>query len=228
MTTHIIIEDHVVPQLLTSAIEAYEVGHRSHVNGKAKKAIETYGLLWGHMIPERHGSPRRVVCTMATVETSALRHENWVRPEAESLLMKRDFFRQYWPQLELVGTFHSHPYDCLADVNDIRGWRASDGDKNHWPFMHEILAPDLDSMAHLIVTITKLERRGSAWPQRLANSESDAGFVLSSDWRKFWIKAYSSEKGSFQPDEDLLEEDMYGCNEHVFLDIPSLIQRFKP
>lgn len=227
MRARIIIEDHVVPQLLTSAIEAYEVDHKSHANGKAKKEIETYGLLWGHMIPERHGLPRRVVCTMATVETSALRHENWVRPQVDSLLMKRDFFKQYWPQLELVGTFHSHPYSSLAEVNDIKGWRASDADKHHWPWVHQILAPDLDSMAHLIVTVTQLERRGSAWPQRLANNESDTGFVLSSDWRKFWIKAYSSEKVSFQSDEDLLEEELYEYNEKVILDIPSLIQRFK-
>ncbi len=110
--TQIIIEDHVVPQLLTSAIEAYEIQHKAHLNGKSQKGLETYGLLWGYSLPARgEDVPTRLVAVLATVETSALRHEEWVDPDTESLLMKRDFFREYWPQLELIGTFHSHPYD---------------------------------------------------------------------------------------------------------------------
>lgn len=227
MTTHILIEDHVVPQLLTSAIEAYEIGHRSHVNGTAKLAIETYGLLWGYMIPERHGHSKRVVCTIATIESSALRHQDWVKPQIESLEMKRDFFHRYWPQLELVGTFHSHPYDCLSDVNEAKGWRASSGDMEHWPWIHEMLVPELSSMAHLIVTITSLERKGCALPQPLAGGEGATGFVLSSDLRKFWIKAYSSELDESSKDSGSAGENIYTYNDDTLLAIPSLVQRFR-
>ncbi len=78
MPIRIIIEDHVVPQLLTSAIEAYEFEHCSHADGKGQTKLETAGLLWGYVQPARGDQPPRIVATMATVETSALRHQNWV------------------------------------------------------------------------------------------------------------------------------------------------------
>jgi hypothetical protein len=217
MTTRITIEDHVVPQLLTSAIEAYEIEHRFHRNGRAQIAVETYGLLWGYVLPARNDRDLCIICNMATVETSAIRHEEWVMPNPESLIMKRDFFQSYWPNIELVGTFHSHPYSGQRDVIGIRGWRASDTDKNHWPWFHENLSPELPAMAHLIVTIAALERRGWARPQRLPLGEADTGFVLSSGYRKLWIKAYASEK---------IDEETYECSENTFLDIPALLQRF--
>lgn len=225
MSVRIMIEDHVVPQLLTSAIEAYEMGHQAHEKGKAKVGVETYGLLWGYVLPERHELPARVVATMATVETSALRHEDWVKPNLESLKMKRDFFQKYWPHLELVGTFHSHPYDNLSEVNDLKGWRASDEDEGHWPWIHEQLSPELPYMAHLIVTVTALERKGWALPQPI---ESETGFVLSSDYRKFWIKGYASQCPTIIEELDLeeWEQEPYSLETDIHLDIPSLEQRF--
>lgn len=225
MTVQIIIEDHVVPQLFTSAIEAYEFEHKTHTRGKGKTKLETYGLLWGYVLPERNGQANRVVATLATIETSALRHEDWVAPDLESLRMKRDFFQQYWPNLELVGTFHSHPYENLPTVQELKGWRASDGDHEHWPHIHQELAPELPHMAHLIVTITGLERRGRAAPKELDNGEAGTGFVLSSDYRKFWIKGYATEAVI---DEDTEEAD-YSFNtlDDIQLDIPSLVKRFQ-
>lgn len=43
MRTQVIIEDHVLPQLLTSAIEAYEVSHKAHERGRVNKKA---GNLW--------------------------------------------------------------------------------------------------------------------------------------------------------------------------------------
>ena len=85
----IIIEDHVVPQLLTSAIEAYEIQHKAHNKGKANHRLETYGLLWGYALPARGDVPVRLVAVLATVETSALRKQDSVQPDSDSLLMKR-------------------------------------------------------------------------------------------------------------------------------------------
>lgn len=226
MTTRIIIEDHVVPQLLTSAIEAYEIKHQTHAKGKAKVGVETYGLLWGYVLPERNGQGKRIVSTVATVETSSLKHEDWVQPNLDSLIMKRDFFHRYWPQLELVGTFHSHPYDSLDAVKQVKGWRASEVDENgspsgdvvHWPQIHRNLSPELPCMAHLIVTITALEKKGWATPQSLPGKEANTGYVFSSDDRKFWIKAYSSEADD--------QKVNYNHSSDIFLDIPSLTQRF--
>lgn len=221
MRTQIIIEDHVVPQLLTSAIEAYEVEHRAHERGRANRRLETFGLLWGYALPARdNGTPARLVAVTATVETSALRHTDWVRPAPESIRSKRDFFAEYWPQLELIGTFHSHPYDSLDEVNEVRGWRASDGDERYWPYLHHLVCPEMGQMAHLTITITGLARRGSALPDRLPGNEYSAGYVISADTRKFWIKGHTSQR---------LDDDSLAVftNEDVLLEIPSLSQRFR-
>jgi len=234
--TQIIIEDHVVPQLLTSAIEAYEITHKAHTNGKHNDRLETFGLLWGYALPVRNNQPSRLVAVMATVETSALRHADWVKPDPKSIAMKRDFFAEYWPQLELIGTFHSHPYENLSDVNDVKGWRASEGDMGYWPHFHEQVCPDMEEIAHLVITITGLGRKGSAEPDRLPGNEYTSGYVISAGLRKLWIKGYTTALyEEFDEDEELdefgtLEEiqsyDVYK-DEEVLLEIASLEQRFR-
>jgi hypothetical protein len=238
MTIQIIIEDHVVPQLLTSAMEAYEIEHRAHPRGRAKNRLETYGLLWGYALPERGKDlPPRLVAVMATVETSAVRHEDWVAPVIQSLKMKRDFFRQYWPQLELIGTFHSHPYRNLSEIKDCQGWRASQfdeagnpfGDYVHWPIIHQQCCPNMPHLAHLVVTITALSRLGSAKPTRLTGAEAQTGYILTAEHRKFWIKGYCTEDTEDTEDfdfEDKPDVPKVVVRDDILLDIPSLQQRF--
>ena len=125
MTTAIFIEDAVLPQLFTSAIEAYAIKHKATHRSKAKEKIETFGLLWGHVIQQRGDKPARCVITSATIETSAIREHGSVTPDIDSIKTKEEFFERYWPNLELIGTFHSHPYESLDDVNSCSGWRAS-------------------------------------------------------------------------------------------------------
>lgn len=230
MSIQIIVEDHVVPQLFTAAIEAYEIGDRVDTR-RGVNGLETYGLLWGYALPARPeiGQPERLVAVTATVETSAIRRQDAVAPSGKSIAMKRDFMRQYWPQLELIGTFHSHPYTNLAEVNANRGWRGSEvdekghGDKSHWPWFHEQFCPEMPTLAHLIVTICALEKRGTAWPSRLSGTEAKTGYVLSADYRKLWIKAYASE--CFTEDDEL-DDPLPLVTEDVVLDIPALQQRF--
>ncbi|KIU52298.1 hypothetical protein B8W70_02300 [Pseudomonas sp. 1239] len=239
MRTQIIIEDHVVPQLLTSAIEAYEVSHKAHARGRANDRLETFGLLWGYALPVREGVPARLVAVVATVETSALRHTEWVQPDFASIRMKRDFFREYWPQLELIGTFHSHPYKDLSEVNDAKGWRASEDDKEFWPAFHEEVCPDMDELAHLVIAITALGRKGSAMPDRLPGNEYTSGYVVSADMRKLWIKGYTSElneeidddapfdEAFMSGDVEMIRSYELWKDEEVLLEIPSLEARFR-
>lgn len=239
MRTQIIVEDHVLPQLLTSAIEAYEVSHRMHARGRSNKKLETFGLLWGYALPMRSGLPARLVAVVATVETSALRHTDWVRPDFESIAMKRDFFGEYWPQLELIGTFHSHPYEDLTEVNAYKGWRASEGDKGFWPAFHKFVCPDMEELAHLVIAITALGRKGTAEPVRLAGSEYTSGYAISAEKRKLWVKGYTSFlQDGIDEDAPFDEEFLAGKvetersyhlfqDEDVLLEIPSLEARFR-
>ncbi|PST98683.1 hypothetical protein C9J03_26115 [Photobacterium gaetbulicola] len=220
MTTAIFIEDAVLPQLFTSAIEAYEIEHKATHRSRAKDRIETFGLLWGHIIPEKGDKPARCVITTATIETSAVRDYESVDPNFESIQKKKAFFERYWPNLELIGTFHSHPYDSLDEVNSEIGWRASEEDEEFFPYIHEVIAPEQDEMVHLILTITELQRNGWAFPSRLANNEESKGFVLSAERRKLWLRAYAS---SHAEDNG---EAYYYHHDDVHLQAPSLECRF--
>jgi hypothetical protein len=135
---------------------------------------------------------------------------------------------RYWPHLELVGTFHSHPYEDLSTVKDLKGWRATAADLRHWEWIHENLSSELPSMANIIVTITELKSKGWAFPSSLEGGEALTGFVFTSDYRKFWIKGYSSEATFTDLVDDENEEDMatYKSSTDILLDIPSLLKRF--
>tara|TARA_R110001583_G_scaffold195324_1_gene371703 strand:+ start:13739 stop:14017 length:279 start_codon:yes stop_codon:yes gene_type:complete len=50
MESIIFVEDHVVPQLFTTAIEAYDFEHKSSSRAKGLNQLETFGLLWGYSI----------------------------------------------------------------------------------------------------------------------------------------------------------------------------------
>lgn len=193
--TQIIIEDHVVPQLLTSAIEAYKHGDTTSQRGRIENKLETFGLLWGYVLPARDSIPARIVAVTSTVETSAYRHKDWVRPNPESIRSKREFFEKFWPNLELVGTYHSHPYDNLNGIQEVQGWRASEkgGDKDYWPDMHNEVCEEYDYLAHLVVSIVGLDRKSSAWPGRLNGSESMTGYTLGAGNFRIWVKGYSTE-----------------------------------
>jgi hypothetical protein len=197
--TQIIIEDHVVPQLLTSAIEAYAIGDTTSQRGKTEDKLETFGLLWGYTLPEREGFPPRVVAVLATVETSAYRHNGWVMPSLESLGTKREFFEAFWPNLELVGTFHSHPYSSIEEIEKVKGWRASgeddgSGDYGYWPHMHEEICSDIDHLAHLIISVVDLNKRSTRCPDRLAGNEAKAGYTFGAGRYRMWIRGYSTFK----------------------------------
>ena len=76
-------------------------------------------------------------------------------------------------------------------------------------------------LAHIIVTITGLQRKGWAYPARLEGGENRKGYVLSADDRKLWIRSYSSE---MKLDEN--NERTFVFSDNLNLEIPSLQNRF--
>lgn len=211
------IEDHAVPQLFTTAIEAYEFTHQATSRSRAYDKLETFGLLWGYSIPAKGSIPGKIIAAMATAETSAIRHSDWVKPNFDSIKAKKEFFEKYWPHLELVGTFHSHPYDDLTQVNSHSGWRASDGDERFWPTFHKLVSPAQPALLHLVIAITSLGKRGWAWPSRLSkSSEQKKGYIITAEYRKLWLRAYAT----------YLVDDNFTFADDMDLEIPALEKRF--
>jgi len=219
--SYIFVEDHVIPQIFTSAIEAYEFLHKNP-RGTGADKLETFGLLWGYSIQAKGNQPAKIIVTMSTIETSATRHNEWVAPDFASLLMKKEFLESYWPNIEMVGSFHSHPYNTLQEVNQNIGWQASkrikskDGDEQFFPKFHEKIAPNQENLAHLIVAITHLRKDFNSSPSRLGSNEATKGYVLSAKKRRIWLRAY----------ETTFDNTNYLFNDDSYLEIPSLQPRF--
>ncbi|MFB2729317.1 hypothetical protein ACE02H_17775 [Shewanella mangrovisoli] len=224
----VVIEDHVMPVLMSAAIEAYDIVHKATQRSKGKKKIETYGLLWGYVVPAKsEDGENKVVVTSATIETSAIRHENYVQPDIESIETKKALIQQYWPHLELVGTFHSHPYDSLDEVNDIRGWEASgeDGDLSYWTNFHEHIAPEQPVLAHLILTVAQLQKMGWALPDSF-QGRNYSGFRISAGTKKLWLNTYVSVCDLIEDEVEETEEyQSYIYDDKIKLDSPALLRR---
>ena len=94
--------------IMMSALESYQVGHSSD-GSKDNSMVEVYGNLWGYKSQtQRNESILRVV--MADADLSAKAEPDQTTPHPEAYILKTDFADAYFPEIEYLGDFHSHPY----------------------------------------------------------------------------------------------------------------------
>ncbi|MDL2267810.1 hypothetical protein LJC46_07490 [Desulfovibrio sp. OttesenSCG-928-G15] len=94
-------------------LEAFVVQHKKY----QKKPLETYALVWGHESTLRDGRTMYVV-EKVSVDTSADRSPGSCTPKDDALALKYDFMQSYFPDIEFLGDFHTHPF--LEHANTIR------------------------------------------------------------------------------------------------------------
>ena len=120
-----------------SALEAYCVKHPE--SPPTTEPLETFGLLWGHETALADGATLYTI-QKASVDTSTKRTPDACAPNSDSLKLKYDFMTAFFPDLEFLGDFHTHPYlktvkeisaDTLYDAStdDIKHIKA---DANKW------------------------------------------------------------------------------------------------
>lgn len=94
--------------IMMSALEAYQVGHSSDAS-KDNSMVEVYGNLWGYKSQtQRNESILRVV--MADADLSAKAEPDQTTPHPDAYIIKTDFADAYFPEIEYLGDFHSHPW----------------------------------------------------------------------------------------------------------------------
>ena len=214
-SARIVISDSALPTIICAAMEAYVVDHGGLIKCFPKDRIETYGLLWGYVryVDSTHGCPV-VFVDSATVDTSAKRSRTSVLPKSEALELKIDLFNTFWPQLSLVGDFHSHPFDNQTEVRDARGWQFSDDDNAAISQM--TFENQMDLAVQLVVTVSEMRKSGWMKP-RYVEGFSAINFVI--DNYKLWIKA-----GVAIPrKDDNGETTVYIYNDNVILECPRLL-----
>lgn len=94
--------------IVSSALEAYSIPHGKRRNIKDHTPLETYGTSWGYSTEREDGTVFNIVA--ADVDSSAHRTTGWVLQKSEAFSLKNSFYKKYYPEIEYLGDFHSHPY----------------------------------------------------------------------------------------------------------------------
>jgi hypothetical protein len=98
--------------IVTSALEAYSICHQDDSEDD-HVPLETYGRGY-QATTKRKESLLHVV--LADSDTSAKCKSDEASPADDAFDLKADFADSFFPELEYLGDFHSHPYD----VNEVK------------------------------------------------------------------------------------------------------------
>ncbi|HYF76068.1 MAG TPA: hypothetical protein VD973_02960 [Symbiobacteriaceae bacterium] len=174
------IEEPALIQLCLAGLEAYSV---AHLREGPRIQLETYGTLWGHKVDLPDGRPLYSV-QMATTDTSARMARSSVETAEGSLELKRDLMTSFWPQLEFLGDFHTHPYRHPEEVGPeqysfSKGDREDIEDRSDFWLRHGY-------RVGLVLTIAQLKRASSRDHRWL--EENTIEFTLGN--YRMWLKAY--------------------------------------
>jgi len=104
--TTVYFSEPALAQIIASGLEAFVVPHEvelSHWTG-----IETFMTLWGS--ETNTGDNHCLNVEFAITSTSAERGYNTVHPSQKTLDLKQDLITAYFPQYQMIGDLHTHPY----------------------------------------------------------------------------------------------------------------------
>ncbi len=126
--------------IVTSALESYKIFHPED-SGGPHIPLETYGNLWGYKATTKRGESLLHV-VVADVDVSAKRLPDSTSPAQDAFDLKHDFVDTFFPELEYLGDYHSHPYDQSEVSNELslqknRYHHRSPGDKDFARYLQE-------------------------------------------------------------------------------------------
>jgi hypothetical protein len=183
-------EDAVI-DLCLAGMEAHIVEERRSATRSKGNRLETFGLLWGGVSKMSDGRTL-IYVSKASTDTTALRTKDSVTPSKSAFLLKKDLITSFWPELNFLGDFHTHPYDeeeyLVRDIEENRLFEFSDGDissisgskarRRFWAQHGFILG--------IVATILKMQRL--PW-KRTSTSRRDP-IVFNLGHYRIWMKAY--------------------------------------
>lgn len=175
--------------IITSALEAYKIEHVM-ANGDSAAHVETFGHLWGYYQQGIGGQTmHRVV--WADTSTAVERDQKSVSYTDEALELKQEFIWNFFPEVDFLGDYHSHPYSRAVD--DIKTelelerrklYQFSDGDFRSVKASHDNA---VDYRVGLVATVFERDKRVNRSVKRL-DGESCIRFQYRN--MTIWLKAY--------------------------------------
>jgi hypothetical protein len=126
------LEPRALEDMLLAAAEGYLVAPP----GKGARYTEVFGLCFGS-VRRRAGRSvtKDVFVNVARVATQmrARATANAVEPNSKSLRAQLHVGDQFFPHLEVVGDYHTHPYKTLTQLKAASGWEYSSADEDSLP-----------------------------------------------------------------------------------------------
>jgi hypothetical protein len=214
------VSENALLQLVQAGLEAYSI---HHLRGEQRplRALETYGLVWGHESVMTGGRTLYAV-EMALVDTSALRTPSKVQPVPDALELKWRIMAAYWPHLELLGDFHTHPWATV----EMALQKRRDGTKRYWFSKQDIR--DLETRPEflrrhrfrvaLALTIAQMQKRSTRAHRMVEHGAVE--FTLGT--YRLWLKAYVVMQNGANGGGPEVEVSAH-TDRHVALDCPSLV-----
>lgn len=124
------LDDRAIEDIVLVALEAYAVPR------KGVKFTETYGICFGSIKPmeekrKAHGrhTKRYINVSSVHIQLRAEGYSNKVTYDLRSLETQMTVATHFFPQLDIVGDFHTHPYKTAAKLKAVNGWSYSASDE---------------------------------------------------------------------------------------------------
>lgn len=185
-------------EMVLATVEAYQLAR-----DKKNRATEIYGHIWGH---QRFLNDLVVYSVESvSVSSSSIGTHGTVDPNPKALALKQAVMDRWYPQLTLLGDFHSHPYDSLAEVMrpdkkdpQSKGFEFSESDFKSFSRDDVIWEAAGGSPLMLVMTICKL---GSVREGYEANVRRNVQSFTIGEFR-FWINGsagYTIERAGRMP-----------------------------
>lgn len=205
------LSERALVSLLLNCLEAYSISNLN-IKGKGhpRKRLEIAGCLFGNEIAMKSGEVLYQI-EMANVDTTARQERSSVHQNYQAALIKVNLVSSFWPHLEYLGDFHSHPYGKYNEVYRDEGFSLSETDRKDI-LEDENFWKGLNYRVGIVITIGSMERASRKECISIADNclEATLGNF------KVWITAYCAyESGG----KLVLTEDK---DPSVILDCPSL------
>jgi hypothetical protein len=124
------LDDRAIEDIVLVALEAYAVPRQG------VRFTETYGICFGSTksVDEKrlaHGRhvTRHINISSVHIQLRAECYSSKVTYDLRSLETQMAVATHFFPQLDIVGDFHTHPYANVKELKSIKGWKYSRGDE---------------------------------------------------------------------------------------------------
>jgi hypothetical protein len=163
------LDNRAIEDIVLVALEAYAVP-----KGRGFKYTETFGICFGSTKSteeKRQAHGRHTISYLhidsVHIQLRAEGYANKVTYDLRSLETQMDVARHLFPQLDIVGDFHTHPYRDLGELKANKGWQYSRADEINIPeWASPLKEMGFHPRASLIVAIAKGGKR-VAHPRRV-------------------------------------------------------------